>query len=112
MTGGGLEWAVRRLELVDEAEGFVVINAIEKLQGKIAGDIRSVALDPPTLTIVDEFGVEVFALSRMDALVVETTRGLTDVILTHQSGPVAGVAQQFRKCGNIGGQLFHIVGTL
>ena len=100
------------LELIDEAEGVLVSHAIEKLQRQITGDVRGVSLDATACTVVDEFRIEILALSGMDTPMIKAARVLADMILAHKSGSVASLLQQLGEGGHLGREFFHIVRTL
>ena len=93
MARSGGEGPVRRLELIDQAEGPRAVAAREIVEREVGGDIGGVALFLDLRAVFDEDRIEVFALARVDAPVVEAARILANVVFADEAGLIAGVVQ-------------------
>ena len=106
----GGERSVRCLELVDQAERLIPVAAFEVVEGQIGGDIGSVALFLYLGSHFDKDRIEVLALTGVGTPVVETARGLADMVFADQTGLIARLTQEFGKGRDFGIERFDGIG--
>ena len=91
-----LEGPVRSLVLIDQEPGLLGAAALQKIHRQVGSDVGAVAGKLLARAILDEIRIEVDALARQHAPVVETNRVVAQVPLTDQAGAITGLLQQLR----------------